>query len=69
MNLHITSTSAKEAFDKSYTEAASKLSQIEAALEDFKATYQNDLKNWGYAGSMDHISNQLDEILTHLGIH
>lgn len=62
------SVGAQEAFDKSFSEATDKLAQIEVALENFKEEYQNDLRNWGYAGSMDYINEQLNDILTHLNI-
>jgi len=60
---------AKEAFEKSFTEASNKLMQIKVALEDFKEKYQNDPRNWGYAGSMGYINEQLDQVLIHLGLN
>jgi hypothetical protein len=62
------SVGAQEAFDKGFSEATDKLAQIEVALENFKEEYQGDLRNWGYAGSMNYINEQLNDILTHLNI-
>lgn len=60
---------AQEAFEKGFTEASNKLMQIKVALEDFKEKYQKDSRNWGYAGSMGYINEQLDQILIHLGLN
>jgi hypothetical protein len=54
---------SKEAFDKGFVEATKKLKQIEIALENFKTKYQGDLRNWGYAGSLNFVNEQLDDIL------
>lgn len=59
---------AQEAFDKSFKEANDKLLQIKVALEDFKTKYQNDPRNWGYAGSMGYINDQLNQVLIHLNV-
>ncbi len=59
---------AQEAFDKGFKEANDKLLQIRVSLEDFKEKQKNDPRNWGYAGSMGYINEELDEILEHLGI-
>ena len=58
---------AQEAFEKGFTEASNKLMQIKVALEDFKEKYQNQPRDWGYAGSMGYVNDQLDQILQHLG--
>ena len=60
---------AQEAFEKSFTEASNKLMQIKVALEDFKGKYQSDTRNWGYAGSMGYINEQLNQVLIHLGLN
>ena len=59
--------SAQEAFDKGFKEANDKLLQIRVALEDFKKKYQDDPRNWGYAGSLGYVNGELDNILEHLG--
>ena len=59
---------AQEAFDKGFKEANDKLLQIRVALEDFKAKYQNEPRNWGFSGSMGYINEQLDQVLLHLGV-
>ena len=59
---------AQEAFEKNFSNASDKLLQVKVALEDFKEKYNKDPRNWGYAGSMGYINNQLDQILEHLGI-
>ena len=59
---------AQEAFDKGFKEANDKLLQIRVALENFKEKYQNDPRNWGYAGSMGYVNDKLDEVLGHLGV-
>ena len=59
---------AQEAFDKNFKEANDKLLQIKVALEDFKQKYQSDPRNWGYAGSMDYINDQLNQVLIHLNV-
>jgi len=60
---------AQESFDKGFKEANDKLLQIRVALEDFKAKYQNEPRNWGFSGSMGYINEQLDGILQHLGVY
>lgn len=59
---------AQESFDKGFKNANDKLLQIRVALEDFKEKYKNDSRNWGYAGSMGYINEQLDGVLQHLGV-
>lgn len=59
---------AQEAFDKGFKEANDKLLQVRVALEDFKEKQKNDSRNWGYAGSIEYVNEQLDEILEHLGV-
>lgn len=58
--------SAQEAFDREFANANDKLLQIKVALEDYKAEYQNDPRNWGYAGSLEHVCNELEDILNFL---
>ena len=60
---------AQEAFDKGFKEANDKLLQIRIALEDFKEKQKNEPRNWGYAGSMGYVNEQLDGILQHLGVY
>lgn len=60
---------AQDAFDKGFKNANDKLLQIRVALEDFKDKYQNDPRNWGFAGSIGYVNEQLDQILEHLGIY
>jgi len=59
---------AQETFNERFVEASNKLMQVKVALEDFKEKYQSDPRNWGYAGSMEYVNEQLDQILIHLGI-
>ena len=60
---------AQEAFEKGFAKANDKLMQIKVALSDFKEKYEKDPRNWGYAGSMGYINDQLDQILEHLGLN
>jgi len=60
---------AQEAFDKGFKNANDKLLQIKVALKDFKEKYQKEPRNWGYAGSLGYINEQLDNILEHLGLN
>ena len=60
---------AQEAFDKGFKEANDKLLQIKVALEEFKEKYQDEPRNWGYAGSMGYINQQLDDILEHFNLN
>ena len=59
---------SQNAFEQWFKDATDKLLQIKVALEDFKSKYQNDPRNWGFAGSMGYVNEQLDQVLSHLGI-
>ena len=58
--------SAQEAFDKGFKEANDKILQVKVALEEFKEKYQDEPRNWGYAGSLGYVIGELDNILEHL---
>jgi hypothetical protein len=60
------SYSAQEDFNIKFEQTQEKLETIKVALDNFKADYQNDLRNWGYSGSMGHVNELLEEILEHL---
>jgi hypothetical protein len=61
------SASAQEAFDKNFIEAQSKIYMITDKLYEMKKKYEDDLRNWGYAGSLEHVNKELDGILNFLG--
>jgi len=61
------STQAQQVFDHSFAEAQSKLDIVKSRLNIFKEKYQSDLRNWGYAGSVGHVVELLDQIIEHLG--
>ena len=67
-DLLIEAIESQNAFYEGYDKANLKLEQIKSALEDFKAKFEQEPRNWGYAGSMGYINDQLDQILIHLGI-
>jgi len=60
---------SQKSFNDGFEKANLKLEQIKNALEDFKAKFEQDPRNWGYAGSMEFINKQLDEILEHLNLN
>ncbi len=63
------SESAQESFDTNFIYAQSKLDMIKTELDEFKSEYQGDLRNWGYAGSLGHVNELLDEILDFLTLN
>lgn len=64
---------AYEQFDLKFKEVEDKLLMIKNALENYKTEYYGDpsgrtKQNWGYAGSLGYVSDQLNNILEHLGV-
>jgi hypothetical protein len=54
---------SKTAFEEGYNNATEKIEKIKIALENFKEQFELDPRNWGFAGSMGRINEQLDDIL------
>ena len=65
-NLLKEAADAQKAFEKGFKTANDKLLKIRVALEKFKEKYESEPKNWGYAGSIGHANELLDEVLDHL---
>lgn len=61
------SQSAQDAFNLKFKEFEEKLDIVKLAVNNMKEDYQSNLRNWGYAGSMGYVNEQLDDILAHLG--
>lgn len=57
---------AQERFDQNYTNALNKLEEIKSTLEKFKDEYQLNVENWGFAGSLGYVNEQLDAVLEHM---
>ncbi|MCK9417393.1 hypothetical protein M0Q97_12205 [Candidatus Dojkabacteria bacterium] len=60
------SQSAQDMFNLRIKEFEQKMNDIKLAVYNMKEDYQSNLRNWGYAGSMGYINEQLDNILQHL---
>jgi hypothetical protein len=60
------SQSAQDAFNLNFKEFEEKMDIVKLAVNNMKEDYQSNLRNWGYAGSMGYINEQLDNILQHL---
>ncbi len=54
---------SKTAFEEGYNNATEKIEKIKIELENFKEQFELDPRNWGFAGSMGRINEQLDDIL------
>lgn len=60
------SQSAQEMFNMRFEEFKQKMDSVNMAVNNLKAEYQSNLRNWGYAGSMGYVIEKLDNILEHL---
>jgi molecular chaperone GrpE (heat shock protein) len=58
---------AKE-FNENYKSALRKLDIIKIALDDYAIKQVKDPRSWGYVGSLEHINEELNDIMEFLGI-
>ena len=62
-----TKPTAAECYSARYAEAQSLLRQISRCLEEHKAKQAKEPTDWGYAGDLGHVNNELAYILAALG--
>ena len=58
---------SEERFEQNYAEVLTKLDLIKDNLETLKQRH-NTKSDWGFVGSISHINNELEDILTFLGV-
>jgi len=57
---------SEEKFEQNYAEVISNLQLIKDNLETFKQRHDQK-SDWGFVGSIVHVKNELEDILTFLG--
>ncbi len=62
-----TKQTAAACYAERHAECADLLKRIASRLEQHKKDQEKQPANWGYAGDLDHISNELAYILASLG--
>ena len=62
-----TKQTAAACYAERHSECADLLKRIASRLEQHKKDQEKQPANWGYAGDLDHISNELAYILASLG--
>ena len=62
-----TKQTAAACYAERHAECADLLKRIAGRLEQHKKDQETQPSNWGYAGDLDHISNELAYILASLG--
>ncbi len=62
-----TKQTAAACYAERHTECSDLLKRIARRLEQHKKDQEKQPANWGYAGDLDHISNELAYILASLG--
>ena len=62
-----TKQTAATCYAERHAECADLLKRIASRLEQHKKDQEKQPANWGYAGDLDHISNELAYILASLG--
>ena len=61
-------TTARAAYGLHREQVAARLKQLKAALRDHNARAAKQPLDWGYAGSLGHVSEVLGEVLAFLGV-
>jgi hypothetical protein len=61
--------SAQKLFNMRLEEFERNMDNVNSAVNNLKDKYQSNLKNWGYAGSLGYINEQLNNILQHIEYH
>lgn len=60
-------SAAEEAYASNHAEALSLLAKLQECLENLPAPDGLTQINWGHAGSLEHVSQKLSEVLEFLG--